>query len=264
MQKTNNHVFTLDEVLQGKRTKIKGKDFFKPADYIEPFLDRMSKYTNNFTVKVKMPDQITFTDDGNLITEDLTFNRVNIEAVLPNDYAFEGHTQVIGMVYGLDVTKPVCKLYSGAERSACTNLCVFSPNGLVIQEIQPMEALDYEPIEKLMNRTENISKTLKMLSHTTFQNNDMNVNESLGRWIRNAMNMNYSSGYGKVKIATSTVLDAYKDLFEDEESDYYTGVNDCSMFNVYNAFTQQITNNWDKDCFTRYEKTLLIGRILGI
>lgn len=264
MLTTKQHKFTLDEVLQGKATRIKNKDYFKTADYLNPFLDRMSKYTDNFSVQVKMPDQITLTDDGNVITDDLTFNRVNVEAILPGEYAYEGHTQVIGIVYGLDVLKPVAKLYSGAERSACTNLCVFSPNGLAIQEIQPESALDYSSIDRLINRTESISKTLKMLNETNFDASEMNINESLGRWIRNAMNMNYSNGYGKVKIATSMVLDAYKELFEDEDSEYYTGYEDCSMFNVYNAFTQQITNDLKKDCFTKYEKTLMVGRILGL
>ena len=178
------HEFTLKEVLEGKATRIKGKDYFKTADYINPFLDRMSKYTDNFTVEVKTPDQITLTNDGQVMTDDLTFNRVHVEAVLPDEYAFEGHVQVIGMVYGLDVAKPVAKLYSGAERSACTNLCVFSPNGLAVQEIAPESAIDYTPIERLINRTETISKTLKMLEHTTFEASDTNINESLGRWNR--------------------------------------------------------------------------------
>ena len=258
------HEFTLEEVLEGKATRIKNKNFFKTSDYINPFIDRMSKYTNNFSIKVKCPKQITLTEDGNIVTDDLTFNRVNIEAILPNEYAFKGHTQVIGMVYGLDVRKPICKLYSGAERSACTNLCVFSPSGLNIQEIEDETALDYSPIQELMERTETIGKTLRMLSETNFEASEMNINESLGRWIRNARAMEYSSGYGKVKIKTTTVLDAYADLFENEESEYWTGDADCSMFNVYNAFTQQITKDWDKDCFTRFEKTLLVGRILGI
>lgn len=261
---TPSHEFTLEEVLQGKATRIKNKDYFKTADYLEPFLDRMSKYTDNFTVKVKMPDQITLTDDGSVVTDDLTFNRVNVEAVLPNEYAYEGHTQVIGMVYGLDVRKPICKFYSGAERSACTNLCVFSPSGLSIQEIEPESAVDYSGIGKLMDRTETISKTLKRLSATTFKATNTNINESLGNWIRKAMALDYSTGYGKVKIATTSVIDAYKDLFENEDSEYWTGDSDCSMLNVYNAFTQQITNGWSKDCFTRFEKTVLVGRILGI
>ena len=261
---TLQHEFTLEEVLQGKATRIKNKDYFKTADYLEPFIERMSKFTDNFSIKVKTPDQITLTEDGNIVTDDLTFNRVNIEAILPHEYAFEGHTQVIGMVYGLDVRKPICKLYSGAERSACTNLCVFSPNGLVIQEIEPETAINYNPIQRLMERTETIGRTLRRLNDTNFEASDININESLGRWIRNAMNMDYSSGYGKVKIATSMVIDAYKDLFVNEDSPYFTGDEDCTLYNVYNAFTQQVTYDLRKDCFTRYEKTLLIGRILGI
>jgi len=31
------HEFTLKEVLEGKATRIKGKDYFKTADYINPF-----------------------------------------------------------------------------------------------------------------------------------------------------------------------------------------------------------------------------------
>jgi hypothetical protein len=143
-------------------------------------------------------------------------------------------------------------------------LCVFSPSGLDIQEIEPETALDFTPIKRLLERTETISNTLRMLNDTTFEASDLNINESLGRWIRNSMGMDYTSGYGKVKVATTMVLSAYKELFVNEDSDYFTGNHDCSMLNVYNAFTQQITDNWSKDCFTRYEKTLLVGRILGV
>lgn len=257
-----SHVFTLDEVLAGKATRIRNKSYFKTADYLNPFIDRMSKFTNEFTVQVKEPDQITLTEDGSVLTDDLTFNRVNIEAVLPGEYAFEGHTQVIGMVYGLD--KHICKLYSGAQRTACTNLCVFSPSGLSIQQIEPEKALDFSALPRLMERTETIGHTLRVLSKTVFEASETNINESLGRWVRNAMGMEYSSECGKVKLGVPFVVDAYKELFVNEDSEYYTGDANCSMFNVYNAFTQQITNGLAKDCFNRFEKTLLVSRLLGI
>jgi len=74
------HEFTLEEVLQGKATRIKNKDYFKTADYLEPFIERMSKFTDNFSIKVKMPDQITLTEDGNVVTDDLTFNIYSIKS----------------------------------------------------------------------------------------------------------------------------------------------------------------------------------------
>ena len=41
--------------------------------------------------------------------DDVTYNRVWIQAVLPDEYCFENHQEVIGMVYGLDVRKPIYK-----------------------------------------------------------------------------------------------------------------------------------------------------------
>ena len=45
--------------------------------------------------------------------------------------------EVIGFLYGLDVRKPVVKIYRGYLNRACTNLCVFDHQWLNIQEIGP-------------------------------------------------------------------------------------------------------------------------------
>lgn len=261
-----NHEFTLEEVLKGKATKIKGKEYFRTADYVEPFLDRMSKFTSDFRVQVKEPDQITVDDSGDIITDDLTFNRVALEAILPNEYAFEGHKQVIGMVFGLDVRKPIVKFFSGAERSVCTNLCIFNPTGLHIEALEPETAIDYDPIRSLIERTQTITNTLHKLSETEFVTSEQNINENLGKWIRNAMELDFNRGFGKVKIATSLILDMYKDLFVNDESEYFTGKNNCSMFNIYNCLTQQLTNEYrkNKDIINRAEKTILAAKILEI
>jgi len=63
---------TLPKLLEGKPTIIKNKEYFATKEYVNPFLDVMSKFTNDFVVKVQTPDQITTTDGE----EDLTFNRV--------------------------------------------------------------------------------------------------------------------------------------------------------------------------------------------
>jgi len=63
---------TLDRLRIGKPTIIKNKEYFATREYVDPFLDAMSKFTNNFIVNVQTPDQITTTDGE----EDLTFNRV--------------------------------------------------------------------------------------------------------------------------------------------------------------------------------------------
>ena len=54
----------------------------------------------------------------------------------------------------------------------------------------------------------------------------------------------------------------YKNLFINEESDYFIEENTpVSMFTVYNSFTDLICNK-DKDIMNKAEKTLLLKSIL--
>lgn len=63
---------TLDLLLKGKPTVIKGKEFLPTKDYVEEFIKQMSKFTSNFIVNVTLPSQLTLTNKE----EDITFNKV--------------------------------------------------------------------------------------------------------------------------------------------------------------------------------------------
>ena len=259
---------TIEQLLQGKSTRIKNKDYFPTAAYVEPFLERAQKLTSEFRVQVQLPTQITYTASGDINTEDITYNRVLIEAILPDEYKFndDPHRAVLGMVYGIDVRKPVVKFFKGQERMSCTNLCVFSPQLLACQDLEAETAIDYSPFERIIEQTDDTATWMKKLIETDFNCATQNVNESLGRWIRNCINMSFDNHYGKAKLAVSTPIDAYKSLFEKEDSDYYAGVDsgDISMYQVYNAFTQVLTDGMKKDPFNIFEKTLLLKSILSL
>ena len=257
----------LNELLAGKATRIRGKEYFSTAAYVEPFLERIQRLTNEISVQCQLPSQITYTGDGNLNTEDITYNRVLIEAKLPDEYKFndDPHRPVIGMVYGIDVRKPVVKFFKGMERMSCTNLCVFSPELLSCQELVSETAIDYKPLERIIQQTDDTAARLKTLISTEFECSDYNINESLGKWIRNCINYSYDNHYGKVKVACSSPIDAYKLLFEKEDSEYYfDNAKSISMYQVYNAFSQILTDGRKKDFFNIFEKTLLVQDILGI
>lgn len=257
----------LTELLAGRATRIKNKEYFQTAAYVEPFLERLQKLTSSFRINAVTPSQITYTGDGNLSTEDITYNRVTIEAILPDTMKINGdeHKEVIGMVYGLDVRKPVVKFYHGRERCVCTNLCVFSPSLLACQDIEPETAIDFKPLERIIEQTDDTVAWLKKLIDMEFTCDDYNINESLGKWIRNCINYSYDNRYGKVKVACSTPIDAYKDLFEKEDSDYFIGnESSVSMYQIYNSFTQQLTDARKKDAFNVFEKTLLLKDILDV
>ena len=63
---------TLNALLEGKPTIIREKEYLATNDYIQPFIDEMSKFTKEFVVNVQLPDQVTISNDS----KDVTYNRV--------------------------------------------------------------------------------------------------------------------------------------------------------------------------------------------
>lgn len=256
---------TIDELLKGKGTKIKNKEYFSTEAYVTPFLERMSKFTNDFRVQVKLPDQISVTKENNINLDDIVFNRVWIQAVMPEEYCFNNHKEVIGMVYGLDTRKPISKIYRGALNMACLNLCVFNPSFLNSQLLEPESPIDFSCIESLMKQVSDIKSWLDRLVSVEVPYDEHLINDNLGLWIRKSMNHSYNTECGKVKLATSVPIDAYKLLYEDTKSPYYVPEGESTnMYNVYNAFTEIISNNDTRDILNKAEKTLLLKSILNL
>lgn len=257
---------SLTECLAGKATRIKNNEFLPTAAYVEPFIERMSKFTDNFRINAKLPDQVTLTKTGEINKDDITYNRITVEALLPDSLNINGdeHQHVIGMVYGLDIRKPIAKLYRGLDRCVCTNLSVMNPELMEVQELAPETPINFSFVNRVMEVVDTTAKRLEELTSMEFNTNYNNVNEQLGKWIRNTMHCSYDNGYQqKVKLATSVPIDAYKLLFENEESDYFVGFNNpTSYYQVYNAFTQINTDNRKKDAFNNFEKAKLVHDIL--
>ena len=252
----------LDQLLKGQATAIKKKMYLTTKEYTEPFLDYMSKFTDNFIIQVKLPDQITLTEDN---FKNITFNRVYIQAVLPESYwSFENHCEVIGLIYGLDVRKPIYKLFRGGINQACTNLCVFNPSFLYTHEIEPEILLDFSPIKNLMELTSDFQNTLSRMKSTFVDRDSDSIQLELGKWIDFAIKQEFNSGFSKVKLSSSLAIDAYKSLYIDQDSKYYIPETEQpSLFNIYNAFTEIISHD-SRDIMNVVDKTLLLGKMLHV
>lgn len=256
---------TLDQLMQGKGTLIKNKEYWPTEAYVSPFIKRLEAVVERFEIKVETPSQITLTKDGQINTQDITYNRVWIQGILPESYRVDNHDDVIGMVYGLDVRKPIVKFYRGGLNRACTNLCVFSPDSLSARELNPEEAIDYRPLDAMIKQANTIKDFLQKLHTTQFSREASNLNEHLGMWMRRSWAMEYDNGVTKASLAASVVEGAFKLLFEKESSSYFVPRDqNTDMFNVYNAFTELISNDKGKDIMNKVEKTLLLKRILDV
>lgn len=251
---------TLDELLRGNATTIKHKEYFPTRNYVEPFLERMSKYTNDFRVQVKLPDQLAINEE----TPVNIFNRVVVQAVLPDNLVIDNHSQVVGMVYGLDVRKPVVKLYAGALDNVCTNLCVFSPDQLNCAALEPESPINFKPINEIMNSIEDTVKFIQKLKGIQFDCSYINTSEKLGDWVKQCINVSYDNGFGKVKVAATTPIDVFKLLFDNKDSRYFVEGPVTDMYNIYGAFTQIFTDSMKRDLMNICEKTLLVKQILNI
>jgi hypothetical protein len=252
---------TMEQMLQGKATRIKDKEYFTTEAYVLPFIERVSKLTDNFIIQAKPADQISLTKEGEINFDDVIYNRVWIQGVLPDEFAYDNHKRVISMLYALDTRKPLVKFYTGALNMACLNLCVFNPEMLSIAELEPESAINYSFLRNALSITEEIGVTLKRLSEMEFKRDD--IFTDLGHWVDNCINSKINNGYGNIKMSETTPIDVYKDLFYDEKSKYYTTDDRVDGFTVYNAFTDLITQD-KRDIVNKFEKTLLIKDIMNI
>ncbi len=256
----------IDELLKGMGTKIREKEFYPTEAYVTPFLERMQNLTDEFEINVKLPEQITITKKEDLNFDNITYNRVWIQAILPNEYTVDNHAEVIGMIYGIDTRKPIVKFYRGGLNMACTNLCIFNPSMLSVQELKPTETISFNPLDNIMNKAYEIKEFLDKLENTLYSRKTDSINEMLGMWIRNSMHYKYENGLNPVKLGAPNVIDAYKLLYEDAKSPYYVAPDSegTTLFNIYNAFTEIISNKDNKDIINKCEKVLLLKNILDI
>jgi len=244
---------TIEKLMLGKATKIKDKEYFSAKAYTTPFFEKMGKLTKDFIINVKPAEQVSLTPRGDINFEDIVYNRVWIQAILPGEYAHENHRRVISMSYALDTRKPVVKFYAGALNMDNKSLCAFDSGMYTVAELKPLAPINYSFLDNVQSMTDTISSTLKTYENTEFKYDD--IHKNLGLWIDRCMCMKYTNVSGSIKLAETTPIDVFKKLMQDPWPK--TG------FDVYNAFTEQITKD-EKDLINKFEKTLIVKEVLNI
>ena len=221
-------------------------------------MERVSAFTNDFRVQAIRADQVSTSNS----VEDTVYNRIYIQAVLPEKYTIDNHQEVIGMLYGLDVRKPIVSFYKGYLNSACLNLTIFNPQWVSTQELIAGDPINYGPVKQVIEQTNDFAVMLKKLKATYIDRSECKL--ELGKWVDNTLRQSIDTGFGKVKLSSATAVEAYKSLFLDAESEYYIpDGQDFSHFDAYNAFTEVITQD-KRDLLQKPHKTLLLNKILDL
>lgn len=240
----------LDKVLNSKvyvheKSQI---SFGSPRQYIEPFLEKFVNLGVNFRVDVS--DRVANKETSGATNE--AFGRVLIEAKFPTQFCANEHDSVIGMVYALDLQKPVIKIYSGQNAWACTNLAIFG--GRYIHQVEILSGYQsvydkgLEYVEGLTQQLARFQQLYQRMNDTVYEGDD--INRIVGYLLR--------QGYANKQIGTTPVLSALKDL-EEPKSRYAIRENKTSQWNLYSALTQYCTDR--VDILEKASKTVQISNL---
>lgn len=252
-----------EDLLKGKATIIKNKSFGSTKSYVDPFFKLMDPLDPEYEIDVIPPSQLTVIGEDT----DVTYNRVYIKAILNEDHSIkieindktEIFDKVIGMIYGLDVKVPIIKFYKGFIRRNDSSLFALSEY-LNIQEINDEDILDYEVITNWEENDE-YKSALSRLIHTKINRSQKEA--LVGKWIHKSLTEEYLSGFSKTKLTKSSIVDVYRNTFIDESSDYFVGYEEeIDKHSIYFAFGELIKN--EKDILNKFEKTLIVNRILEV
>jgi hypothetical protein len=223
--------------------------FGSPKSFIEPFLDKFSNLGVEFKVGVSERVVNKEADNDNI---NQAFGRVLIEAKFPQQYCTNEHDTVIGMMYALDIQKPVVKIYSGHNAWACTNLAIFG--GRYVHQVEILSG--YQSVyDKGLEYVDGLTKQLAEFQHIYSRMNETiyegeDINKIIGKLVR--------EGYKNKQIGVTPILSAIKDL-EDSKSKYAIAGNQTSQWNIYSAITNYITDK--VDILDKASKTALISNL---
>jgi len=225
--------------------------YMQPSSIINPFLDILG-YGKEFGGEVFIQTQNEVVNQNIGGDENIAYPRFLVELrkseVLFGDVQYQN---TFGLLVAMDQQNPLVKVYTGMNVSACTNLCIFNAEHVFQQNL--MESLDntFNAVKMYANneqqKIDDYRKTHERLVNTVM--NQEQLNERLGYLLRMA---------NTTKLGTSPIVGAAK-LLSDRKSVYFTD-KESTLYNLYNAVTQGITDS--ADLFYKTDKTLGLTRLL--
>ena len=252
---------TIEKLLEGKSTVIKENEYLETKEYVNPFIELMKKFTNDFSIQVQLPSQLTITDSK----EDITYNRVWVQAIMPEKCNKAGYAETYNLVYALDVRKPIYKVFKAYKDRKTSNLFVFNSMWINVYDLKPKENfIEFDEIVKnLMQLTDDSEIRFNKMNKEFLSSDIEDRQQKLGELIENSMLFEINNNSGKIKIAPAMVIKAYQNVYLDSSSkNYVPDTEECSMFNYVDAFSSLITED-NKDIVNRFEKNLLIYKMFN-
>ena len=250
MSKIIKKELLLNDLQESKIYVRNNISYMPPKEIINPFLDKLDFDPETDQVSIQIQNAVINQEIGG--AENIAYPRFLVE--LKRQLLTFGDVEyqnTFGLLIGMDQQKPLVKVYTGMNVSACTNLCIFNAEHVHAQNLM-------EPLDNTWNAVEAFAKGEELKideyrkTHLELVNTVLNqeqVNERLGYLLRLA---------GDTRLGTTPIVTAAK-LLSSKQSLYYFE-KETTMYNLYNSITQSITDS--KDLLHRPDKTLGLTNLL--
>lgn len=243
----------LDNILASKRYVNEGSkiQFMHPGDIINPFLDTLNFDPAADVLEVKTSGEVVNeNEDG---SKNIAYPRFLLS--VNKGHSFSDYDNTFGVIVAMNLGQPIMKVYSGQEAKACTNLCIWNASDVFQQSLNSDINFSIQTVKQFFERKEEQIEEYRQV-HQHLVDTYWNRNQLFSKLGELLVRSH------KSKLGTGPIVGASRHL-QDVKSRYYAmDKEETSLYNVYNAITQAITDGGD--LVGKPHKTLVVGELLGL
>ena len=213
---------TIDYLMSGLSTVIKGKQYLSTMRYVNSFVTSMRSLNATFRSFVQSPRQSAVMNGMTLSL----FNRVWVQACLPDQGS--GYRETINLVYALDNATPAYKFFKGWQDGE-DHLVVPGIDYIVVGNIEPESDIP-DDFKNILDMDFDVESWLMKMDAPI-----KNRTAFFGKVIDNVLSYSVEWTNGmKTKISADNITTAYSRLFKKDGSiekyvtflDFFNGVAD--------------------------------------
>jgi len=260
-------VINIEQVLQGESFRRGNSTFPSSHEILTPYLEATRDIIEEYRVNVQSSKETVLEREGDLIetiTERPVYTRVHIDGILKPEYQLEhkgdSYSNVISVLYALDIQTPIMKIYTGYERHACLNTSIFNPRHILEKKFTDP---DFETIYQqipyyLENQVQyklEYENALDALHNVRYAGEDIfKVMGRLAFRVANAPGMQNAFNNAVKFLKSNLDVNGIKNIYfnKDWEDTGY------SAFDIYQSLTATLSNKGNKEPDKIYQAYKLI------
>lgn len=245
---------TLNCLYKGVGINVDDKWFSPTKFYVEDFINKMKSFTDKFRIEVVLAKQSTINQHK--------YNKVLIHAILPN--CIDEYHETITLTYSVDTKIPVYKIYKSYYNNNTGHIVCFNRHWLFVEELLPKEKIKVTAVDVLLQLLDNIKAKIQFMKNNKLSTKETSRFIRIGSYIDKCFFLNWKNTIGsRISISPLDLVKVYHSVYIDQNSPFYVGDKDSTIFNMFEAMTQFIAAD-KKDIGNKLEKVFLVNQLMNL